>query len=170
MTARGIIASAVLFLTLGCASGPIVQLQDVKKSLPPVPAGMGRAYFYRSSTFAAEVSPDVRLNGVVIGEAKAGTVFFRDLKPGGYQVEVSTETTNESSFAIAAGDTKYIRFDVTAGFFVGHVKPVNIPLSQGSFETNDLSIEGWSPPRAVRQAAAPPLNSPTRTNNAAPVR
>jgi len=58
---------------------------------PPIPPGQGRVWFYR--VFFPEDTggmPPVSVNGNVIGYARAGWSFYRDLPAGAYHVTVES--------------------------------------------------------------------------------
>ncbi len=58
---------------------------------PPIPPGKGRVWFYR--VFLPEDSgdmPAISINGKIIGYARAGWSFYRDLPAGAYHVTVAS--------------------------------------------------------------------------------
>jgi hypothetical protein len=113
-------AGVLLTLTLGsCAAGlKFTQLQPSIASQNPE---LGRIFFYRPSSFGAALRPDVLLNGEVVGEAISWGFFYVDRPPGEYQVVTSTEVTRKLSFILEKGQTRFVRFSTSFGFFVGHV-------------------------------------------------
>jgi hypothetical protein len=150
---KNVLLVSILFASAalsGCAHGP--KIRDVRSNIPSLHAGYGRIYFYRNSFFGGAVQPDVKLNGTVIGEAKNGAAYWHDAKPGHYKVETTTEVTNDVEFDLAAGETKYIRFDVSMGFFVGHVSPALVPAHEAENAMADLSLE--DPKGLVRMPAS----------------
>ena len=57
----------------------------------PVPPGQARVWFYR--VFFPDDTrgmPAVRINGQVVGYARAGVTFYRDIPPGPYHVSVDS--------------------------------------------------------------------------------
>jgi len=87
---------------------------------PKIPE-MGRIFFYRTTTLGAALRPDVLLNNEKVGEAIAQGFFYVDRPEGDYVVVTSTEVTRKVSFVLEKGQTRYIRLNVSMGFFVGHV-------------------------------------------------
>ena len=69
----------------------------------------------------AALKPDVLLNNEKVGEASAQGFFYVDRQAGEYQVVTSTEVTRKLSLVLDKGQTRYVRFAVSPGFFVGHV-------------------------------------------------
>ena len=113
----------VLIVTVSLAScatsGPkFTEYQTEMASSNPE---LGRIYFYRTSALGAALRPDVLLNGEKVGEAIARGFFYVERPPGEYVAVTSTEVTRKVSFALEKGQTRFIRFSVSFGFFVGHV-------------------------------------------------
>jgi len=104
----------------GCASGP--KFSEVAQSIPTLKADQGRIYFFRSSSMmGAAIQPDIRLNGDVVGSSKPGSFFFVDRPAGNYVAATSTETEKTGSFALEAGETKYVRTAPAFGLLVGRI-------------------------------------------------
>jgi hypothetical protein len=49
--------------------------------------------------------------------------FYVDCSPGNHHIATSTEVERELSFTIDKGEVRYVRLDISMGFFVGHVYP-----------------------------------------------
>jgi len=128
-------ALLMLLLVAACATGPT--LQASLASVPPVPAGEGRVFFYRGNLiFGIAIQPKIMLNGQKIGESIPGGVFYRDLPPGHYQVEVTTETTYDVGFELAAGQIVYLK---TRGA-MGGLEPLVVDPVIGKREAESLSL------------------------------
>lgn len=130
--------TAALFT--GCASGP--KFNEVKSSFAPLAQDKGRIYFYRTSALGAALNPDVRLNGEVVGTAKAKGFFYTDRAPGNCEVETSTEVSRKLTLTLDPGQTRYVRFNVSMGFFVGHVYPELVENAAGEAEIQKCSYTG----------------------------
>ena len=116
---------ALLFLSVvitGCASG--TKFSEMQGSLPDLNPDSGRIYIYRTAVFGAAIQPDVFLNGEKVCKAVPQGLIYLDKEPGDYKIRASTEVTRAVSFTLDPGQTRYIRLDVTMGFFMGHVSPV----------------------------------------------
>lgn len=112
------LAAATALVLAGCASG--VKHADMASSIPSIGAGQGRVYFFRSSSMVgAALTPDIRLNGTVVGESKPGGFFYVDRPAGNYVASASTETEKTLSFTLQAGETKYVRSSISMGLLVG---------------------------------------------------
>jgi hypothetical protein len=131
---------AVSFLASCATSGPkFVEYQT--EMAPPNPE-FGRIYFYRTSTLGAALRPDVLLNDEKVGEAIARGFFYVERPPGEYVVVTSTEVTRKASFILEKGQTRFIRFSVSFGFFVGHVYGELVDESEALSEINDCRYTG----------------------------
>ncbi len=117
---HALVATAALALMAGCASGP--KYAEQAASMPSVKPGEGRIFFYReSSMVGAAMQPDIKLNDQVVGSSKPGGYFWIDRPAGQYVASSSTETEKTVSFALAPGETKYIRSTLQMGVMVGRV-------------------------------------------------
>ena len=117
---RALVATFALVALAGCASGP--KYSEQAASMPSVKPGEGRIFFYReSSMVGAAIQPDIRLNGEVVGSSKPGGYFWVDRPAGQYTAAASTETEKTASFALAAGETKYIKGSPQMGLMVGRI-------------------------------------------------
>jgi len=124
MKARNFLMSTLLAATAlltACAGGPAYK--DMQATIPAVPSGEGRVYFYRTAMMGAAVQPDVHLNGKVVGSSVPGGFFYADEAPGNCEVVTATEVENKLTFTLDAGQTRYVRLDMHMGLMVGHVVP-----------------------------------------------
>ncbi len=135
-------SAAVLLVMLlaACASGP--KFTELKPEMTARSSDMGRIFFYRPSVFGAALYPDVKLNGEVVGEAKAHGFFFVDRPAGEYVAVTSTEVERKISFTLDKGETKFIRFKVTMGFFAGHVYGELVDAAEAKEEIVDCMYTG----------------------------
>ena len=61
------------------------------------------------------------MNGEKVGVSIPQGFFYVDKPSGEYTVITSTEVERKVSFVLDQGQTRYIRFKISFGFFVGHV-------------------------------------------------
>ena len=109
-------------LVLGACAATGAKYQEMASSMHSLKAGDGRVYFLRSSSIVgAAIQPDIRLNGQVVGSSKPGGFFYVDRPAGKYFAATSTETENAASFALSAGETKYLRTSPSMGLLVGRI-------------------------------------------------
>jgi hypothetical protein len=91
--------AAVLFALLcGCASLP----PTGSVTIPLIPAGMARAWFYRDDEpYISLDRPYVRMNGAIVGISEPGGAFYRDVPPGQYYVTVDSYGRDANQFPYA---------------------------------------------------------------------
>jgi hypothetical protein len=124
-------------------------------SEPAIPEGQGRIYFYREDGLVGvALQPTIMINGESSGgRAKPGDYFYVDRPAGSYAISTETEKKEAVTLALAAGQSLYVRFDVSMGFFVGHVSPSIIDPQQAVTEIKDCD---WHEPKPVAAPAAAP--------------
>ncbi|WP_024973066.1 DUF2846 domain-containing protein [Ralstonia pickettii] len=142
-------AIGVTVLIAGCASG--VKYSEMASSIPTLKQDQGRVYFFRSSSLiGAALQPDIKLNSEVIGQSKPGGFFFVDRPAGKYVVSTATETEKTLSFALDAGETKYVRTSPSLGLIVGRVVPELETPEKAQAELPSLSFAPNEPPVAKK--------------------
>lgn len=132
-------------LLAGCAAtGPLYE--EVSASIPSVPQGQGRIYFYRPDTMlGAAVTSDINLNGKVVGKSERGSFFFVDQAPGSCTVATSTEVERHLTFTLGAGEIRYVKTTVSMGVLVGHISPELVGTDVGKSDIAGLHYTGSSP-------------------------
>ena len=127
---------ALAVLAVGaCASG--AKFSEASPSFTPVGGDAGRIFFYRPSSMGAAITPDVHLNGEVVGQAVADGYFFVNRPPGEYKVMTSTEVERSLSFVLDRGQTRYVKLAVSMGFFAGHITPELVDQDAAMKEIQD---------------------------------
>jgi hypothetical protein len=138
---KTMLKASALFLTLffliGCASGP--KYAEIAKTIPELAPDKGRIYIYRNSILGAAIQPKVKLNGEVIGSAVPKGFYFVDRSPGNYKMMTSTEVDRTLSFVLEKEQTRFVRLNISIGFFVGHVYPELVDDEVGKKEINECS-------------------------------
>ncbi|RKT25636.1 uncharacterized protein DUF2846 [Paraburkholderia sp. RAU2J] len=136
-------AGSAALLAAGCASGP--QYNEMASSIPTLAADHGRIYFFRSGlVIGAAIQPEIKLNGMVIGHSKPGGFFYVDEPAGQYTVSTETETEKTLSFALDAGETKYVRTSISMGLLVGRIVPSLEQPDTGAKDIAELNYTGTS--------------------------
>jgi len=141
------------FLAAGCASGP--RVDAVEKDLRPLAADKSRIWFYRTGYLGAGITPDIRLNGAVVGTAISSGAFFVDRDPGNMEVVTGSEVEKKLTFATEAGDTRYVRMGVGLGVLVYRIIPELVDEAVARQEMAELTFIGGGKASAPRQEAAP---------------
>ena len=131
----------VLVLIEGCAtSGP--KFSELAPTISNMSDDTGRIYIYRPSSLGAAIRPDVRLNGEVVGEAISWGFFYVDKKPGNYEILTITEVNRKLSLILNKRQTRYVRLNVSWGFWVWHVYPELVENEVGEKEIQDCRHTG----------------------------
>ena len=134
-------AAACTVVLAGCASG--VKYQQMADSMPTLKSSDGRVYFFRSSSmFGAALQPEIRLNDVVVGNSRPGGFFYVDRAAGNYVASTATETERTASFALAAGETKYLQTWPSFGAVIGRIQFDMVPAEKALPELSSLSYTG----------------------------
>ena len=107
---------------VGPESGEPSSLSDTSVSEPPFalpsppPPGQGRIYFYRSDLpLMAALAPEIVVNGRRIGQARYEAVFYRDARPGRYEVFLASEPDEPLYFTLSAGELRFVKAVVQIG-------------------------------------------------------
>ena len=129
------------FFLGGCATSGS-KFSELSPQLSNINPDMGRIYFYRTSVVGAAIQPEVKLNGEGIGKATPNGFFYVDKIPGNYEVMTSTEVDRKLSLTLDGGETRYVRFNISMGFFVGHVYPELVDLDVGTKEIQNCRYIG----------------------------
>lgn len=136
LLARRICIAGVLLLALsGCAGG--LWSGGGAKGFPPLDPAKGRVFIYRTSSFGASYTPDVLLNGEVLGKLDRPSLFFSDVPPGSYAV-TTTKTSKVANFSVAAGEKKYVK--LSGGVFDAFMHPELVDPARGEGEAAGLEV------------------------------
>ncbi|MBK5281015.1 MAG: DUF2846 domain-containing protein [Nitrospiraceae bacterium] len=123
-----------------CASG--MKFAEMNPSTMPKDQDSGRIFFYRTSVLGAALRPDINLNGTKIGDAIAQGFFYVDRPPGNYEVVTSTEVDRKVTFVLENGQTRFVKFSVSSGLFVGHVYGELVDSAVGMEEIKECKYTG----------------------------
>jgi hypothetical protein len=137
---RLIVIVLSIFMLSACASG--IKYTEYQSKMLPQKVDTGRIFFYRPSAFGAALRPTVLLNDEKVGEAISHGFFFVDRPAGSYQVETSTEVKRKLSFVLDKGQSRYVRFSTSFGFFVGHVYGELVDPEVGKKEIQECNYTG----------------------------
>ena len=130
------VCSVLLLAVASCAT--VQSLVGGGPGFPPIEAGKGRVYFYRTGTIGATFKIDtsiVMINGDKVGKFIRPGVYLKDLPPGNYAVTTSM-TSKVVFFRLDAGDRKYVRFD--NDFFGSVLRPELIDARTGESDVSGL--------------------------------
>jgi hypothetical protein len=113
-----------LFLGLAGCLGPTAPFYpEVATTIPPVPPGQGRIYFYREyEPYESLSRPPLFLNRQVVGVSIPGGVFYRDVPPDTYEVSVRSPGAFPNQFktiAVKPGDVFYAKIQSLRSWYGG---------------------------------------------------
>jgi len=137
---RTLLILLVTVYMVGCATGP--KFSEVSPSFSKMTPDKGRIYIYRTAVLGAAIQPEVKLNGEVVGKAVPKGFFYVDREPGDYKIVTSTEVDRRLSLVLEKGQTRYVRLNISMGFFVGHVYPELVENVVGEKEIQQCSYTG----------------------------
>ena len=114
-----------LALSLGaCARSDPPGATLALEQVPAPAAGSGRIYFYRTDVpLLVAVEPDIIVNGRKVGAAAFERVFYRDAKPGRYEVFLTSDEDSPVYFTLAAGETRYVKAVIDLGVTGTRLRP-----------------------------------------------
>ncbi|WP_199027109.1 DUF2846 domain-containing protein [Ralstonia sp. ASV6] len=142
-------AIGITVLMAGCASG--VKYSEMASTIPTLKQDQGRVYFFRSSSLmGAGIQPDIKLNDAVVGQSRPGGFFYVDRPAGKYLVSTASETEKTLSFALDAGETKYVRTSAALGLIVYRIVPELETPEKAQSELPSLSFAPNEPPAAKK--------------------
>ncbi len=138
-----ILVSIIGLIMISCASGPTYTEEAART--PPLSGENGRIYIYRTSVLGAALQPAVELDGQEVGKAVPLGFFYVDCPPGNHRIATSTEVDRELTFHLDKGQVRYVRLNVSMGFFVGHVYPDLIEKEEAVEEIGSCHFVGVHP-------------------------
>lgn len=115
MKAMGPIRRLLVFccaapLLAACATATGPSLKQQFGGLPEPPAGMGRLYVYRTAVpWMVALEPEVIVNGQSVGVARYDRFFFRDARPGRYEVFLTSDPDEPVYFTLAPGEARFVK-------------------------------------------------------------
>lgn len=130
----------VIVIFSSCATSG-AKYAELNPTIPTKPDA-GRIFIYRSSVLGAAIQPDVKVNGEVVGSSIPNGFFYVDRNPGAYEIMTSTEVDRKLSLTLDKGQSRFVRLNISMGFFVGHVYPELVDQSTGEKEIQDCRYTG----------------------------
>lgn len=129
-----VLAACALLLTVGGCATSGQKFSEMNLSQTGPAAGQGRILIYRTAVLGAAIQPDVRVSGQVVGSATPQGFMSVERPAGTYEIVTSTEVTRKLSLTLEPGQTRYVRLNISMGFFVGHVYPELVDNAVGEKE------------------------------------
>jgi hypothetical protein len=133
---------ALLLAMAGCAQPAVT----ASVSIPPIPAGEARIWFYRNyEPYAGKGLPAIAANDGYVGAAELGGVFYRNVPPGHYHVTVQTNGVDFNQTAdldLAAGQDGYVKIVSNPEWVTGGART----------EYERATFYAWRIPNEIAQA------------------
>jgi Protein of unknown function (DUF2846) len=140
-----LIIAVLVTLLIGCVGATGPKYSKIEPSLPEIKAGESRIFFYRPSGFiGGGLKPNILLNGMQIGKAVAGEIFYEDLKPGEYKITTTLSLGSSLELKLPAGKTCYVKLDYTYSFSPVYdvIYPTLVSPSDAVNEMRNLHFTG----------------------------
>jgi hypothetical protein len=77
-----------------------------------------------------------------VGSSIPNGFFYVDSSPGANEIMTSTEVDRKLSLTLDKGQTRFVRLNISIGFFVGHVYPELADQATGEKEIQDCRNTG----------------------------
>jgi hypothetical protein len=113
-------ASALVLIAVGCAL-PWAAVN----AAPQTPSGKARIWFYRGyepptggANYSPASIPTIAANGSYIGTAPSGSVLYRDLPPGRYDITIPNPggfQHQSANFDLLPGQQAFVKIVLTRG-------------------------------------------------------
>jgi hypothetical protein len=113
-------ASGLVLIAAGCAQPLAAAVAE-----PQIPAGQSRIWFYQGyeppfgeANYSPASIPSILANGTYVGTASAGSVFYRDVPPGHYDITIPNPADvqyQSAHFELPAGQQAFIKIVLKRG-------------------------------------------------------
>ncbi len=115
-------------------------------AMPPVASNQARIVFFRNSSFVgADLQTGILYDGGVIGNSRPGTYFYIDTTPGTHDISTTGDVNSHLSFALGAGETKYVKTALGLGQFAGRIEPELVGANRAQKELPELTFAPTGP-------------------------
>ena len=127
--------AATIALSLGACASRDLSYTEAQALMPAKSPDKGRIYFYREASWLGNsITPDIVMNGKVVGSSNPGAFFFLDRDPGEYAIFCGQGEHNNTHVSLAAGQEVYVRTAVAGGIvkaeMQAEVEPPQVALPQ----------------------------------------
>jgi hypothetical protein len=115
-------------------------------AMPTPGANQARIVFFRNSSFVgAEMQTGILYDGSVVGNSRSGTYFYIDTTPGTHDVSTTNDVNSHLTFALAPGETAYIKTGAGLGQFAGRIEPELVNAGRAMRELPELKFAPSGP-------------------------
>lgn len=126
---------------LAACSTPLeVPVQPAAAPTDPT-VDQARLYFYRpdDSLFPA-IRPEVIINGRKVGVSVVGEAFYRDARPGRYEIFLTSDDDDRLSVVLRPGEVRYVRTSIALGWLGPQLSPTEVDAGQGARDLENLRL------------------------------
>jgi Protein of unknown function (DUF2846) len=115
-------------------------------AMPPMAANQARIIFFRNGSFVgANMQTGIVYDGSVVGNSRSGTYFYIDTTPGTHDISTTNDVNSHLNFALAPGETAYVKTGVGLGQFAGRIEPEQVGANRAMRELPELSFAPSGP-------------------------
>jgi hypothetical protein len=108
---------------------------------PDLRAGQARLYFYRpSESLFPAIQPEVIINGRKVGVSVVGEAFYRDARPGRYEIFLTSDDDDRLTVTLAPGEVHYVRTSIALSWLGPHLSPASVEAERGALESQGLNL------------------------------
>jgi hypothetical protein len=106
---RHVGAAILLLATAACSQLP----PTASVTIPPIPAGEARLWFYRDLDFTESMAtPYIRMNEAIVALSQPGGASYRDVPAGQYHITVDSygkDFNQDKDVSLVAGQELYVK-------------------------------------------------------------
>jgi hypothetical protein len=119
MSIRRIVVSVLALAAAACTQLP----QTASVTVPPIPPGEARVWFYRNGgPYDGVGTPYLRMNEAIVGISEPGGASYRDVPAGPYHITVDSygkDFNQEKDVQLAAGQELFVKIVSLRAWIVG---------------------------------------------------
>jgi hypothetical protein len=119
MSIRLIVVSVLALAAAACTQLP----QTASVTVPPIPPGEARVWFYRDGgPYDGVGTPYLRMNEAIVGISEPGGASYRDVPAGPYHITVDSygkDFNQEKDVQLAAGQELFVKIVSLRAWIVG---------------------------------------------------
>ncbi|MDO6387480.1 DUF2846 domain-containing protein [Uliginosibacterium sp. 31-12] len=145
---RGVIASLLLAMLLGCASAPppvpplraTPEADQAAKRFRSKP-GVARVYLYRNTRFGADALMSLRIDNVDLGTMGGASFMPLELSPGFHQLEVNGTSVSKLELNLQGGRNYFIQVNNAVTLEIGKIELIERHALEAQYAIeNDCSM------------------------------
>lgn len=137
--------SLIPFLAAGWLTACSASLEgpDQPAAAPPpdLRDGQARLYFYRpNETLFPAIQPEVIINGRKVGVSVVGEAFYRDARPGRYEIFLTSDDDDRLTVTLVPGEVHYVRVSIALSWLGPRLSPASVEAERGALELQGVTL------------------------------